>query len=654
MEKTSFLFYIGFILWSSSLYSQQDFTSKSGSDFSSGSSMNYAKMSKEKKVVPTEKTTYKDYKIISHSGDTTYIDTTLTIQKEYKFNYLRKDDFELLPFHNQGQTFTNLGYSFDNIAALPDIGFRAKQFSYLTVEDIKYYDVPTPTSEITTRTGLEQGQMLDAIFTLNFSKRMNVALSYKGIRSLGKYRRSLASHGNFRTSFHYRTQKNQYRIKGHIALHDFFNQENGGLPEEEIEKFVTADPEFDIRARLDVNLANAENMFHGSRYYLEHDFKIHSSKDSLNNAAVNNIKVGHIMTNETKEFWFNQRTNTPEFFGEYNATEYDKNTAKSRVSNNQLFVEFNSKYILGTVRLKASLTDYFYGYDTILNSKKDFKIRALEGKAAAYGASWKANIKKFNLHADAQITPGNGRLSGNYFKGEAMYANDSVFTMNASVLLSSKSPDFNTLFHQSYYDDYNWQHNFDNVATKDLGISIRSKWIDAAANYTNIENYTYFDELFLPQQYSETLSYLKVKASREVSFWKFGLHNTLMYQKVIAGEEVFRVPEFVTRNTLYYSDYWFKGKPMQVQIGATFKYFTNFKANAYNPLIAAFGIQNDQEIGFPTVDVFFNAQIRRTRLFFKIENLTSRYTTPNNYFSAPNYPYRDFVIRFGLVWNWFN
>jgi hypothetical protein len=25
-----------------------------------------------------------------------------------------------------------------------------------------------------------------------------------------------------------------------------------------------------------------------------------------------------------------------------------------------------------------------------------------------------------------------------------------------------------------------------------------------------------------------------------------------------------------------------------------------------------------------------------------------------NFYSAPNYPYRDFVIRFGLVWNFFS
>ena len=44
------------------------------------------------------------YKIISVANDTTIIDTSLTIKKLYKYNYLRKDNFELLPFSNEGQT----------------------------------------------------------------------------------------------------------------------------------------------------------------------------------------------------------------------------------------------------------------------------------------------------------------------------------------------------------------------------------------------------------------------------------------------------------------------------------------------------------------------------------------------------------------------
>ena len=55
-----------------------------------------------------------DYKIISRQQDTIYLDTTLTIQKEYKFNYLRRDYFNLLPFNNMGQAFNSLSYDLYN------------------------------------------------------------------------------------------------------------------------------------------------------------------------------------------------------------------------------------------------------------------------------------------------------------------------------------------------------------------------------------------------------------------------------------------------------------------------------------------------------------------------------------------------------------
>jgi hypothetical protein len=130
------------------------------------------------------KTFYTDYKIFSYFNDTTYIDTTLNINKHYKFNFLRRDYFGLLPFHNIGQTFNRLTYDFDRINNTPDIGFTAKQFSYKEVEDINYFEVPTTTSEIMFLTTLEQGRFLDSFFTLNFSRRLNVSIAYTGLRSL--------------------------------------------------------------------------------------------------------------------------------------------------------------------------------------------------------------------------------------------------------------------------------------------------------------------------------------------------------------------------------------------------------------------------------------------------------------------------------------
>jgi hypothetical protein len=59
--------------------------------------------------IDTIRITIKDYQIISHQRDTTFVDTTLTIQKDYKYNYLRKDDFEYMPMANMGQPYTALG-----------------------------------------------------------------------------------------------------------------------------------------------------------------------------------------------------------------------------------------------------------------------------------------------------------------------------------------------------------------------------------------------------------------------------------------------------------------------------------------------------------------------------------------------------------------
>ena len=603
-------------------------------------------------VTLSGKTKFIDYKIISHKRDTTYIDTTLTLQKEYKFNYLRKDLFEFLEFHNQGQAVNNLGYSFNNVYRFPDIGFSAKQASYFNIDDIDYFEVPTPTTEILYRTGLQQGQVLDALFTLNFSKRLNVSVSYKGLRSLGAYRQALVSNGNFRGTFQYRTKKNQYQIKGHLTSQDFFHQENGGLTAESLVNFIEDDPNFTTRARLDVNLTDSESQFDGNRVYIEQSYKLLSSKDSINNKDFSNLKVGHILTNENKTYEFIQGSLSTAFFGTANSSNPRDKKAISKITSNELNLEFNSKYVLGQFKAKTNFTNYSYGYDTILNSNSSVNRLKLKGNAISFGADWNAKIKNFQLNADASITPGNGRLSGNFLKGEAVYEKDSIFTVKGTLLLSSKSPNFNMLLHQSEYDEYNWQNDFSNVNTRDIGFDLKSKWLNASLNFTNLDNYTYFDEESKPQQFANQITYLKVKANREFKLRKFALDNTLMYQNVSSGSSVFRVPEFVTRNTFYYTDYWFKGKPMLVNLGVTFKYFTKYNANAYNPLLAEFRIQNDEQIGFPTIDVFFNAQVRRTRLYFKVDNATSS-LTDKNYFSAPNYPYRDLTIRFGLVWNWF-
>ena len=67
------------------------------------------------------------YKIVSFKNDTTFVDTTLSIKKDYKFNYLREDNFNLIQFSNVGQTYNTLSEDFSNTETSPLFGARARQ-----------------------------------------------------------------------------------------------------------------------------------------------------------------------------------------------------------------------------------------------------------------------------------------------------------------------------------------------------------------------------------------------------------------------------------------------------------------------------------------------------------------------------------------------
>lgn len=603
----------------------------------------------------TGKTKYTDYKIISYKNDSTYIDTTLSMQKDYLFNYLRRDNFELLPFHNQGQTFNQLGYNFSEVSLYPNMGARAKHHNYYEIEDINYFQVATPTSVLFYRNGLEQGQVLDATFTFNTSKRHNFSIAYKGLRSLGKYRESLSSHGNMRITYSYLTKNNAYDLKGHIVAQDLTNNENGGLTATSISNFENEDPNFTDRGRLETNFSNASNLLRGNRYYIEQGYKIWQRKDSLNNTK-SFLKVGHILNYELKHYNYNQNSANSILGDAFTSQIEDKLTYT--VIDNQAFIALKSPIVLGELKFKANYFDYNYAFKSVTIINEQTIPSSLSGNIVSVGGEWNTNLKSFNINAEASsIVTGN--LTGNYLKASAEYKQDSLFIFKGTVLTNSKSSNLNFLLNQSDYINYNWFNNLKNERTRSLLFDFTSqKLINASAQITQIDNYTYFSDTTaltqpFPTQAEKTINYLKLKVSKEFKVGKFALDNTVMYQKVAQGSSVFRVPELVTRNTFYFSDYFFKGDPIYIQTGVTFKYFTEFYANSYNPLLSEFTLQNEQKIGgYPVFDFFINAQIQRTRIYLKAEHFNSNFTAPN-YYSAPNYPYRDFVVRFGLVWNFF-
>jgi len=608
------------------------------------------KFNKETRIELDAKTHYTDYKTITHFNDTIIIDTTLSLKKERLFNHFRKDKFENMSQHNLGAAYSNLGYDFTEIDMLPKMGISVKHQDFLEVEDVTYFRVPTPTTELFYKTGIQQGQVLNSLLTTNITPQLNMSIAYKGLRSLGDYRNALASHQNFRATSSFETKNKRYQARVHYVAHNLLNQENGGLSDASLLLFGFDDAEFRDRERLETNYTDAESLLKSNRLYLKQSFNLWQHTDSLHKQD-SYLQLGHEFINANKYYNFNQDAANI-FIGEA----YKNTIADSTYHNktdNVVFADLKSPYVLGKLGVKATYSQYNYGYKSVLYLDNQTIPDKLKGNVLSAEASWQAKFRTFSLNSGIG-TIISGDLKGNYLTGTAAYTIDSLFTAKATLSVQSHAPNFNSQLYQSDYIDYNWHKSLENENTRYLGFSLESdKLVDVQASITQKDDYTYFDENSKPQQYDEMLQYFKVKAHKAISYKKFTLDNTLLYQNVMTGNEVFRVPEIVTENTLYFTDYVFKGDPLFLQTGITFKYFTKYQAAEFNPLLNEFRLQNTTEVGnFPMLDVFVNGQIRRTRLFFKAENISALWER-GNYFATPTQPYRDFTIRFGLVWNFF-
>ncbi len=602
-----------------------------------------------KKIAKNTEAKIEDYKIISRKGDTTFVDTTLTIQKEYKFNYLRRDYFELLPFNNMGQTYNSLSHNISSQRTLPGFGAKGKHFNYMSVGDTQYYHVPTPLTELMFKSNFEQGQLLDAFFTTNTSEQFNFSIAYKGMRSLGKYQHILSSTGNFRFTTNYHTKNKRYHVRAHMVTQDILNQENGGISDEDLLEFENGNEEFIDRSLFDPLFEDAQSNLEGRRFYLDHTYQL-KSKDSL---GYNGIKIGNAISIEDKYYHYTQNRNAAVFGDAFVTSNLsDKNTFEHFYTT--FFADY-SNTLVGKISAQLNYNAFNYGYNSLVVLNGQTITNRLKESVLSFEGSYERDFGPVELKANLGINV-SGDLEGNFLDAQANYTINDDMRATARINLNSSVADYNFRLYQSDYLNYNWQNSFKNQQSQQLAFDFYSKKYGILSlDYSTINNYLYFEnkgEGVKPYQYGSTVNYARAKYVKEVKFRNFALHNTIMYQQVLDGDEVLNVPQLNTRHTLYYANEFFE-KALYLQTGVTLSYFSEYNMNAYDPVLSEFYIQNQKALGnFPRLDFFINAKIQQTRLFLKAEHFNSA-MTGYNFYSAPNYPYRDFIVRFGIVWNFF-
>lgn len=599
------------------------------------------------------------YEIISYSNQITHVDTTLNIQNFYQLNYLGKDLFGLQASTNDGQIQNVLNYALEQNSVNPHFGFSAKQINFYQIDDIDYYKMPTPFTELTYRSVVKQGQNLNSLFTTNLNERLNIFVGYRALRSLGAYINELNSIGNFKIGTSYNTKKENYFLRTNIVVQDMMSQENGGITD--IDLFEASDAPYNNRERLNVYFRNASSLLKETRFFLDHKYKFNKSVD-------NEIWLKHHFFYDYKTNVFTQTDLTTVdsrvvYFGNAFATSIND---KVRFKNfyNRLSLAYNSS-TLGELAFNADVSSFDYYYNSIVVKQNSEIVPAsLKYDLITLGGSYGFHKEKFSFKAEAQQSISN--ISTSELKAKVDYIINSDYRLKASFQYLSKIPEMTQQLFQSTYVNYNWINNFSNEKIQTIDASLENPYVNLSGNFQLINDKIYFSnnstefdvygnalqQLITPKQYNKSIGYFNIKAQREFTFGKFALDNTLLFQQVTQDDNILNVPSFVTRNTLYYSNHVFK-KAMFLQTGIVFKYHTKYYGNEYNPLIGDFFVQDSRKIGgFPTFDFFVNAKIKTARVFISLEHFNAS-ITGRDYFATPTRPFTDMRLRFGLIWDFF-
>ena len=594
------------------------------------------------------KPTINDYLIQNQFSDKKVFDTVFTVDKSYMFTqFNNKDNFGKIQFSNIGSGYQDLVFNVNkeqNLALLP----TKKSHFILGIDDVRYYDVKTPTTSFVYHNAMKQGAALQSTYTQNIGKNFNFAVEYMGLRSQGLYRRELAASNNFIFSAKFNSNNNRYKFFTHYIHQNVNNEENGGIADMSL--FLGDDSRFKNRQNLPVNLENTETRFSYRRYYFSQEFQFINSERFP-------FKVRHTIFHQANKYRYLQ-TGTESYYQKPLLEDFDPYAYKfSKNLSNTVSLLFDKP----TFKLEAGVRHQLInlGTDRELPTSVGVAI-PLDNKENRLGAVGNLEIKLWNkIDLRSNLEYSNGAKFGNFLRSENQLKLEPIkdYILDAYVNFQTSKPSFNYLINPSFYKDFNY--NFMNASNQnilEIGGKVNLKWFQSAifANYFKIDNYAYFTEDYLPKQSAASLNISQIGGEATFSYKKFNLNTKLLFQTALSEKDLFPMPNFVGRLNVFYQSKAFKNAA-EIQTGIKVYYFSTFDSRAYSPLLNEFVLSSNASAigGKPIADAYFNMKVKRMMIFAEAQHFNTTFMK-NRSFAAPIFPIYDFRLNLGIVWYLFH
>jgi len=204
------------------------------------------------------------------------------LKKNNYNNLFFKKDTSITNFHNQSNFYKNHNF-FAGLGntGLPErnlifpVKYQNNQISPLSYLDhyffsyksADYYKAITPFSDVFFTMGPKRQQILNALFTRNLGKQINLMANYAIIFSPGIYKFQKSNNNHVIINSNFRSRNNRYLVIADYFYNRMVFQQNGGI------KYDTAFTENSIgHDVMEVNLKEAESKMKESGLYIRQFF----------------------------------------------------------------------------------------------------------------------------------------------------------------------------------------------------------------------------------------------------------------------------------------------------------------------------------------------------------------------------------------------
>lgn len=526
-------------------------------------------------------------------------------------------------------------------------------------EDIVYFNTTTPYTRLFYETGGPKGQsenLLRALQTQNISPNWNTGIKYDLISSDGQYQNQKTKLYDLTIFSSYK--KRNYGMNMVLNMNRISANENGGVVNDTL--ITKGDEE---AQNIQVNLSQGRskltnfNLFMNNSYGIGKEREIVIEEDTTYSYAIDLLYTLNYEKNSwqfkdenlNKEFYSNIFLNQNSTFDKVEQSSV-KNTFQIVFNENEnKWIRLGARFGIESEFLKYNLRRNVSQYawqqkdENIHNNQLVASLFSLFGKSV----NWKAvgkyvfeGYRQNDYDLDYQLTKWFGeKNSGHGFK--------------LSGRLESTTPNY--ILEKYYGNHQQWEDlNLDKETELRVGVEYFNKKyrFKIGANFSQIDNYTYFGLQATPEQASSGISVLTGYLQKNFKLGNFYLNQSLVGQNS-SNEMVLPLPTLSIYSNNYYKNEFFNGA-LGIQTGVSIHYNTSFYAPNYMPATGQFFLQNQKELGdYPKVNVYFNFRIKRTRLFVMYEHANASIGS-KNYFSTLHYPINPSMLKYGLIWTFYN